>query len=210
MQNSFVVQRPKTARLQGIEPPEVKASKPDRKKRQWPHRANAGSNPVERAGLRVAYRKYLFPLRRRPLHPESAVPALLNPLGQRQQGGTLQRGPFAGGRVIGSSRAVLSTRTPGSSVVSQLAIPRKSAVLLGPGVHAPVAQSVERPLRKWDAIGSIPVRGPKVRHGLIIRSRMSAESPGGQTRPDARQTSGGRLSLEARGSCELRDIKERV
>jgi hypothetical protein len=36
---------------------------------------------------------------------------------------------------------------------------------------------------------------------------MPAESPGGQTRLDARQTPGGTLSREARGSCENRDKK---
>lgn len=47
-----------------------------------------------------------------------------------------------------------------------------------------------------------------MRHGLIIRSRMPVEGSGGQPRPDARQTPGGTLSREARGSCEKRDEKE--
>jgi hypothetical protein len=47
-----------------------------------------------------------------------------------------------------------------------------------------------------------------VRCGLIIRSRMPVEGPGGQTRPEARQTPGGTLSREARGSCWNRDKEE--
>lgn len=68
---------------------------------------------------------------------------------------------------------------------------------------ASVTQSVECFPRKEDAAGSIPVGGSKVRCGLIIRSRMPVEGAGGQTRPEARQTPGGTLSREARGSCEI-------
>lgn len=169
---------------------------------EWPHRANAGSNPVERAGSRKgvvtsfhdvvhSFREPQFP-RRRVYSPRNVR------LASHVEGIACQ----VGGCLVAAGWFPRKELRGLASFLSPLSQARP-ALLLGPGVHASVAQSVERRLRKSDAIGSIPVRGSKVRHGLIILGRMSAEGSGGQPRLDARQTPSGTLSREAGGSCEI-------